>query len=110
MDAPPVQYVTTSDGYDIAYMVIGSGPAFVWMPMPLNHLLHMWNARSVFFEALSNSCKLVLYDSRGQGLSSRGISPEVGLEDYARDLMAVADAASLDKFALLGQGLVANVA
>jgi hypothetical protein len=33
MDAPPVQYVTTSDGYDIAYGVSGEGPLLIHVPL-----------------------------------------------------------------------------
>ena len=38
MDAPPVQYVTTADGYSIAYSVCGEGQPFVVAPPTFHHL------------------------------------------------------------------------
>ena len=35
MALPPVQYVRRSDGYDIAYRAVGSGPTLVFIPAPL---------------------------------------------------------------------------
>ena len=43
MDAPPVQYVRTSDGYDIAYGISGSGRLLVRLPVVWNHFSLQWN-------------------------------------------------------------------
>ena len=110
MDAPPVQYVTTSDGYDIAYMVCGSGPPLVLMPSPINHLRHLWLARNPIFSALAGYFRLILYDSRGQGLSTRGTTPTVSADDYCRDLEAVVDRLGLQRFSVWANGFLAHSA
>lgn len=110
MDAPPVQYVTTSDGYSIAYMVLGSGPPLVWMPSPINHLRHLWLARNPIFSALASRFRLVLYDSRGQGLSSRGLPSGVSPDDYARDLETVVDKLGIRRFSIWANGFMAHTA
>jgi len=43
MDAPPVQYVTTSDGYNIAYTVCGEGTPLVFMSSPFMHVQLYWS-------------------------------------------------------------------
>ena len=42
MNVPPVQYVTTSDGYDIAYTVCGEGRPLILGPGPVHSLNWMW--------------------------------------------------------------------
>src|SRR5205823_3637889 len=45
VDAPPVQYVRTTDGFRIAYTTFGNGPPLVWMnaiPAAQNTQL-IWN-------------------------------------------------------------------
>ena len=101
MDAPPVQYVTTSDGFSIAYCVSGEGTPFVLMPFTL-HIQLQWRIpvfRSLL-EPLAGRFRLIQYDARGQGLSSRGLPEAHRLEDYERDLAAVVDRLSLERFVL----------
>src|SRR5437763_1878261 len=88
MDAPPVRFVTTKDGYDIAYTICGEGQPFVFMPFPNNHLQLNWQSRRRrdLMERLSAHFKLVLYDSRGQGMSTRGLPENHSLTDYVTDL------------------------
>ena len=38
MEAPPVHYVTASDGVRIAYTIMGSGTPLIYMPYPLTAL------------------------------------------------------------------------
>ena len=38
MDPPSVRYVTTCDGYKIAYTVTGKGIPFVFLPGVFNHV------------------------------------------------------------------------
>jgi pimeloyl-ACP methyl ester carboxylesterase/DNA-binding CsgD family transcriptional regulator len=105
MDAPPVQYVKTSDGYDIAYRVSGHGPPLVFVPPPFSHLQIMWleDYRYVpWFERLSSRFQLVTFDPRGMGMSSRGLPPDHSLADWQHDLETLVDHLGLERFILLG--------
>jgi pimeloyl-ACP methyl ester carboxylesterase len=102
MDAPPVQYVKTSDGYSIAYAVSGEGRPFVFIPEPLGHLHVTWRmpARNLLFKSLSDRFQLVRYDERGNGMSQRDLPPSVCADDFVLDLEAVVDHLKLEKFIL----------
>jgi DNA-binding CsgD family transcriptional regulator/pimeloyl-ACP methyl ester carboxylesterase len=102
MDAPPVQYVRTSDGYDIAYMVSGEGRPFLLMPGPVTHIGLFWRSLAMrgAFEELAARFRLIQYDARGQGLSMRGLRDGLALEDWERDIEAVANRENLDHFVL----------
>jgi pimeloyl-ACP methyl ester carboxylesterase len=106
MDAPPVQYVKTSDGYDIAYSVTGAGQPFVFMGGPLSHLQLEWRLDDTraWCERLSERFQLIRYDSRGQGLSTRGLPKSHSVDDYVRDLEIVADHLKLERFILMAGG------
>jgi pimeloyl-ACP methyl ester carboxylesterase/DNA-binding CsgD family transcriptional regulator len=108
MDAPPVQYVRTSDGFDIAHTLCGQGEPLVSMPWSFNHLDAFWNADYV--RALAANYRLIQYDSRGQGLSSRDLPSSLQLEDYERDLEAVADRLHVQRFVLLAHAQFGHVA
>jgi DNA-binding NarL/FixJ family response regulator len=112
MDAPPVQYVKTSDGYNIAYTVCGEGEPFVLMPEQASHaqLVWSWPGQSVLLEALQARFRLICYDGRGQGLSTRGLPPNFALSDWRRDLETVVDHLRLNRFILWGPRLNGHVA
>lgn len=112
MQAPGVQYVTTSDGYDIAYTVSGEGFPFVFMPWPFNNVSQIWDTRfgRPMLSALARRFRLIQYDSRGQGMSTRGMPEYHALEHYALDLEAVVDKLGLDRFVLYGAPLFNHVA
>ncbi len=112
MEPPPVQYVTTSDGYDIAYTVCGEGQPFVFMPSQGNHVQLGWKIASeaAWLEGLRERFKLIHYDSRGQGMSSRGLPSDFSLSDYRRDLETVIDHLSLDRFILAGYKYYGHIA
>jgi DNA-binding NarL/FixJ family response regulator len=103
MDAPPVQYVTTSDGYDIAYTVAGSGLPFLLMPQPFNHQQLAWQGifREAWMEPLASGFKLVSFDVRGVGMSSRGLPDGHSIESYLPDVEAVIGSLALDRFAIM---------
>jgi pimeloyl-ACP methyl ester carboxylesterase/DNA-binding CsgD family transcriptional regulator len=103
MDAPPVQYVRTSDGYDIAHAVCGDGMPLLEMPDFPNHFERMWGIRSrrLIYEAFAQRFRFVQYDPRGMGNSSRGLRPEHAHADYVRDLEAVVDGLGLKQFVLI---------
>src|SRR6266550_3185867 len=110
MDAPPVQYVTTSDGYSIAYSVNGEGIPLVLIPEPVSHIQLYWTADTymrAWLEGLSEKFRLILYDGRGQGMSGRGLTAHHSLADELRDLEAVTEHLGLDGFVLLSRSHVA---
>ncbi len=112
MDPPPVQYVTTSDGYSIAYGVCGAGVVVVELPVIWNHFSLQWTTgiRRAEFEGLASQFQLVLYDGRGQGLSDRGLHTVPPIEEFESDLDAVVGCLTAKRLILLGPsafGLVA---
>ncbi len=100
MDAPPVQYVKTSDGYDIAYSVAGSGLPFVLWPHPFNHQRQQWAGVNLnyWLEPLASRFKLIHFDARGLGMSSRVLREGHSIESYLPDMDAVVRALALDGF------------
>jgi DNA-binding NarL/FixJ family response regulator/pimeloyl-ACP methyl ester carboxylesterase len=112
MDAPPVQYVKTSDGYDIAYGVCGEGIPLVRVPSVFSHFTLQWN-RGVLeseFRAESDHFRLVLMDCRGQGSSTRGLTEATSLDDYVRDLEALVDHLRLERFVLRASSAMGKIA
>ena len=104
MEAPPVQYVKTEDGYSIAYCVSGNGRPLVLMPAPFNNIQHYWTrliTRSLY-EALSQRFTLIQYDGRGQGMSQRGLPADYTATDTERDLEAVVSKLGVASFVLMG--------
>jgi len=102
MDAPPVQYARTSDGYNIAYNVGGHGRTLLKMPYNFSHAKLRWTAPG-FNEttvSLAERFRVLHFDARGQGLSSRGLSDSHRMEDYLLDMDAVVQAMNLDSFLL----------
>jgi DNA-binding CsgD family transcriptional regulator/pimeloyl-ACP methyl ester carboxylesterase len=93
MDAPPVRYVTTSDGFSIAYAVSGQGRPFVLLPGAFEHVQLAWQYPRLapWLEGLAARFQLIQIDARGAGMSTRGLTNDLKLEDYQRDLEAVVD-------------------
>ncbi len=112
MEAPPVQYVTTSDGFSIAYTVCGEGPPFVFMPRAFNHVQLLWSLATYRFplELLAARFQVICYDGRGQGLSTRGLPATHSLDDNELDLKTVVEKLRLDRFVLFGPVISGGVA
>ena len=102
MDAPPIQYVRTRDSYNIAFNVGGNGPTLLMMPYPFTHARFSWTAPGLCESSVSlaQRFRVVHFDARGQGLSSRGLRDSHRMEDYLLDMDAVAEALKLDNFVL----------
>jgi len=98
-----VRFCRAPDGVRIAYAVHGRGPALVINSCWLSHLQYDWQSPvwRHFLTRLGEICTVVRYDERGYGLSDWDIG-DYSLEARVGDLAAVADAAGLDRFALLG--------
>jgi len=109
MDAPTVRYTTTSDGFDIAYIVEGKGPPLVYLPFHVNHVQRRWTG-PMYARGMAESWRVYLYDSRGQGLSTRDLRSDPTLEDYRRDLDAVLEANQLQRFVMVAYGGFAHIA
>ena len=104
MDAPPVRYVTTSDGYNIAYGISGQGTPLVFLPGVFYHVQLAWGypGLQAWLEGLSARFKLVQVDPRGTGMSSRDVKEDLVREHYLRDIEAVADLLNLEHFLIFG--------
>ena len=97
---PRIQYAKTSDGVNIAYATEGEGPPLVLLLGP--GAAHVQRGRAMFanlFE-LTQTFRLVWYDSRGTSLSDRD-AIDFSMEAMLRDLEAVVDRMGLRSFAVL---------
>ncbi|MDP9237367.1 MAG: hypothetical protein M3P30_08225 [Chloroflexota bacterium] len=104
MEAPPVQYATTSDGVSIAWAEAGQGPALLQLPItPFSHVQEQYAVYEASFEAYARSFRLVTYDARGTGMSERDVTG-VSAETMLVDALAVIDAAKLDRFIIMAGG------
>jgi len=98
-----IRFCRSSDDARIAYAKGGSGPPLLEVGTWLNHLEHDWKSpvwRPRLAE-LTAHYMLTRYDCRGCGLSDRDVA-DLTFDACLRDLEAVADAAALDRFILLG--------
>lgn len=106
METPPVQFVRTSDGYDIAYVVCGEGRPIVctWPPF-FSSTVQAWKTQQrLLLESIARRFKLVHYDSRGTGNSSRGLQPDHSQQHYLLDIEAIVSRTGLDDLVLFGIG------
>jgi DNA-binding CsgD family transcriptional regulator/pimeloyl-ACP methyl ester carboxylesterase len=112
MEAPPVQYVTTSDGYRIAYCVSGAGRPVVLLPNVWSHIQLFWRVpwRRSLFEALALRFQLIQFDGRGQGLSTRGLKADHSADSYLKDVHAVVERLGLSRFVLMARNQFCHVA
>jgi DNA-binding CsgD family transcriptional regulator/pimeloyl-ACP methyl ester carboxylesterase len=105
MDAPPVQYVRTSDGYDIAYGISGDGPPLIAVGSTgFEHIQVAWEIPRLndWLTALAARFRLIQVDRRGSGLSTRDLPPGTVMEDFQRDIEAVVAHLKLERFFLYG--------
>jgi pimeloyl-ACP methyl ester carboxylesterase/DNA-binding CsgD family transcriptional regulator len=113
MNEAPVQFVRTSDGYDIAYSASGQGEPVVFLPVGITHLqlVRRHDRRLAdWIQRMEECFRLVCYDSRGQGMSTRQLPPDHTISDLERDLEAVVDRLNLRRFVLVGYFYSAHVA
>jgi len=103
MDAPPVQYVTTSDGLRIAYGVSGSGLPLVFLPGAFYHVQLSWQYPGLepWLRALAERFQLIQIDPRGTGMSSRDLPEEQSRAHYQTDIEAVLERVKPGRIALL---------
>jgi class 3 adenylate cyclase/pimeloyl-ACP methyl ester carboxylesterase len=104
-----IRFCTTSDGVRIAYATVGEGPPLIYACGWPGHLELEWERLFVrdFLETLAEGSTLIRYDMRGSGLSDRDVS-DLTLDGLTRDMEAVVDQLALERFALLGLGVLAG--
>jgi class 3 adenylate cyclase len=113
MDAPEVLYVKTPDGAHIAYQAFGEGSFdLVFVPGFASNVEHMWRiepfARGL--RRLGSFARVIVFDRRGTGLSDRiQQATQPTLEAQMDDVRAVMDAAGVERAALFGFELGANL-
>jgi class 3 adenylate cyclase/pimeloyl-ACP methyl ester carboxylesterase len=98
-----VRFATAPDGVQIAWASIGEGPPVLKAPNWLNHLDYEWRSPvwGPAFAELARHWRLVRFDQRGNGLSGWDVE-EISEAAMISDMATVADAAGLERFALLG--------
>ena len=106
-----IRFCTSADGVRIAYAKSGEGPPLVKVGTWMTHVELDWES-SVWrplLRELSRDHTFVRYDQRGCGLSDRTVT-DISFEAWVRDVEAVADAARLERFAVLGVSQGAAIA
>src|SRR5262245_642351 len=100
---PQVRYCTTTDGLSIGYWSIGGGETVIDAGQPPTHCEMEWRLAPMrrWYERFAVHHRLVRFDMRGCGLSSREVA-EVSLDNMVRDLEGVVGALRLARFVLLG--------
>lgn len=97
-----IRYTKNSRGHSIAYAVTGSGPPVVRVGYNLTHLEEEWKAKvdRPFFDRIGERYTLIRFDPAGVGLSEPA-PIDVDFDALADDILAVANAAGFDQFAIL---------
>jgi class 3 adenylate cyclase len=106
---PRTHFASRGD-LDIAYQVLGSGPIdLVVMPGPFVPIDAIDSEPSMyrFYRRLSSFCRVIRFDHRGMGMSSRiGSADTVTPSCWAEDAITVMDAVGCDRVAVLGSAFM----
>jgi class 3 adenylate cyclase/pimeloyl-ACP methyl ester carboxylesterase len=105
---PPTIRYARSGGASIAYQIIGEGGLdLLFLTGWLTQLEQLWEAPANrrFLERLATFGRVIMFDTRGTGLSDRELEAYAA-EQEAQDALAVLDAAGSERAALFtyGQG------
>jgi class 3 adenylate cyclase len=102
---PRTHFASRGD-LDIAYQVLGSGPVdLVVMPGPFVPIDSIDSEPSMyrFYRRLSSFCRVIRFDHRGMGMSSRiGSADTITPSCWAEDAITVMDAVGCERVAVLG--------
>jgi class 3 adenylate cyclase len=93
---------------DIAYQVLGDGPDLLVVPGPMISVDSIDSEPSLyrFHRRLASFARLIRFDQRGMGASSRGPSIDmIGPRFWAEDALAVMDAAGCEQATIFGSGV-----
>lgn len=98
-----VKFCKSADGTNLAWASTGEGAPVLKAPNWLNHIEYEWTSPvwGDFLSEMSKLCRLVRFDQRGNGLSDWDVE-DISEDRMIDDMIAVADAAGLDRFGLFG--------
>lgn len=102
--APRIRYTRSATGQSLAYAVSGQGPPVVRAGYMYTDISAEWDisAERTLFERIGARNTLLRYDPVGTGQSDLALE-EVDFAAMAEDLIAVADAAGFDRFAVFSE-------
>ena len=105
MDAPQLQYATTTDGVRIACWALGTGPPVIYLPPMPGHVLREWESE-VFgdvYRSIMGRYRVIRFDFRNSGLSER---PPVRAndDDTVLDFDAVLERLGIDQVTIRALG------
>jgi class 3 adenylate cyclase len=106
---PRTRYARCGD-IDIAYQVVGEGPVdFLVLPGPIIPFDSIEAEPSLyrFHRRLASFARLIRFDHRGTGLSSRAALDDLGPAVWAQDAIAVMDAVGCEQATVFGSGYTA---
>lgn len=113
LQAPRTRYATCGD-VDIAYQVFGAGPTdLLVLPGPSIPIDTVDSEPSMyrFHRRLSSFARVIRYDQRGIGLSSRVSSQDmIGPRFWAKDAIAVMNAVGCERATILAPGFTTMTA
>jgi DNA-binding CsgD family transcriptional regulator/pimeloyl-ACP methyl ester carboxylesterase len=92
---------------------VGHGRPLVFVPLNFSHVQLFWKSGSILAEwlqGLAERFELILYDGRGQGMSTRGLSERFSALDQVTDLQTIVDHLGLEHFVLMARGPNAHAA
>ena len=100
---PATHYTRTVDDVHVAYQVFGEGVDLVFVPGFVSHIDNYWDepgwARTL--RRLGSFARVVMFDKRGTGLSSR-VAKLPTMDERMDDVRAVMDAEGLEEAAIFG--------
>ena len=110
---PRTRYASCGE-VDIAYQVFGDGPIdLLVLPGPLIPIdcVDLEPSMYRFHRRLATFCRVIRFDQRGIGLSSRVSSSDmIGPETWAKDVIAVMDAVGCERATIFAPGFTSLAA
>jgi len=104
-EVPETRYARSGD-VSIAYQVVDGGEGghdYVCLPPSISNIEVLWESPEAarFMRRLTRLGRYVHYDKRGQGMSDRG-RPTPDIDERVEDLLAVMDAAGVERGVVAG--------
>jgi class 3 adenylate cyclase len=114
IEAPETQYAKTTDGSHIAFQIAGDGPLDLLFLPPYSGSVELaWELPSVapVLRRLASFGRLITFNPRGTGLSDPpGSGEEPSLEEQAKEILVVLNAASSKRAALVANSVTGPLA